>query len=97
MQTYVSLVSYTGAGVANMKDSPVRLEKAKQAFKAFGGELKAFYLAMGQYDAVVISEAPDDATAMKAALTIAGAGAVRTETLRVFKEDEYKEIVGALP
>ncbi len=97
MQTYITLVSYTGEGVANMKDSPARLEKARQVYKALGGELKAFYLAMGRYDAVVFSEAPDNATAMKAALTVAGAGAVRTETLRVFKEDEYKEIVGALP
>ena len=97
MQTYISLLSFTEKGVANLKQSPERLEKAKQVFKMFGGELKAFYLAMGKYDAVVISEGPDDQSAIKAAMTIAGAGAVRTHTMRIFKEDEYREIIAALP
>ena len=47
---------------------------------------------MGRYDIVTISEAPDDATAAKVALTVDSAGNVTTETLRVFNEDEYREI-----
>jgi len=52
---------------------------------------------MGRYDIVTISEAPDDAAAAKAALTVGSAGNVTTETLRAFTEDEYREIVAALP
>jgi uncharacterized protein with GYD domain len=63
----------------------------------YGSELKAFYLTMGRYDIVTISEAPDDATAAKVALTVGSAGNVTTETLRAFNEDEYREIVAALP
>jgi uncharacterized protein with GYD domain len=33
-----------------------RLDAAKNVFKSMGGELKQWYLAMGRYDAVVISE-----------------------------------------
>jgi uncharacterized protein with GYD domain len=58
--------------------------------------LKAFYLVTGQYDAVVISEAPDDATVAKFALGNASMGFIRTETLRAFSEDEYRNIVGSL-
>jgi uncharacterized protein with GYD domain len=47
---------------------------------------------MGQYDAVVISEAPDDATVAKLALAAGGRGNVRTETLRAFDEDEALRI-----
>ncbi len=54
-------------------------------------------MAMGQYDAVVVSEAPDDETVAKLVLMIGGQGAVRTETLRAFPEDEYREIIAALP
>jgi uncharacterized protein with GYD domain len=52
---------------------------------------------MGRYDIVTISEAPDDATAAKVAFTVGSAGNITTETLRAFNEDEYREIVTALP
>ena len=97
MPTYVTLISYTQRGVENMKESPARLEAAKEVFKSMGAELKAFYLAMGRYDAVVISEGPNDETATKLALTIGSAGAVRTETMRVFNEDEYRQLISELP
>lgn len=97
MATYISLIRYTQQGVENMKQSPARLDAAKQVFQAMGAELKGFYLVMGQYDAVVVSEGPDDETAVKLALAIGSAGAIRTETLRAFTEDEYRNIIAALP
>ena len=48
------------AGIRNIKEGPSRLENAKKAFQAAGGELKQFYLAMGKYDIVIVSEAPSD-------------------------------------
>jgi uncharacterized protein with GYD domain len=62
-----------------------------------GAELKAFYLVMGQYDAVVISEAPNDETVGKLVLMIGAQGNIRTETLRAFTEDEYRKMITALP
>ena len=97
MATYISLISYTQEGVQKMKDSPARLEKAKKLFMSAGGDLKAFYLTMGQYDAVSIMEAPDDETATRLALIIGGQGAVRTETMRAFTEDEYRKVIAELP
>ena len=97
MSTYITLIRYTQQGIQNMKESPARLEKAKKAIKAAGGELKAFYLTMGQYDAVTISEAPSDEVYATTILTIASAGAISTETLRAFTEDEYRKIVSAIP
>ena len=97
MPTYVTLISYTQRGVENMKESPARLDAAKEVYQSMGAEIKAFYLAMGRYDAVVISEGPDDETAAKLALTIGAAGAVRTETMRVFNEDEYRKLISELP
>lgn len=97
MPTYVTLIKYTQKGVENMKESPNRLDTAKELFKSMGGEIKAYYLAMGRYDAVVIAEGPDDETATKLAITVASAGAIRTETFRVFNEDEYRKIISELP
>jgi uncharacterized protein with GYD domain len=97
MPTYIIMVSYTQKGVENIKESPARLDAARKAFQAMGAELKQFYLVMGQYDAVIVSEGPDDETAAKLALAVGSLGNVRTETLRAFTEDEYRKIVAALP
>jgi len=97
MATYITLLRFTQRGIESIKESPARLDAAKRAFQAMGAELKEFYLVMGQYDAVVIAEAPDAETATKLALAIGSAGAIRTETLRAFPEDEYRKIIAALP
>lgn len=97
MPTYINLISWTQKGIENVKGSPDRLDMAKKAFQAAGGELKEFYLVMGQYDMVVIGEMPDDETTAQVALAIGSGGAIRTETLRAFTEDEYRKIVAALP
>lgn len=96
MATYVSLLRYTEQGIRNIKESPSRLDAAKKAFQAAGAELKQFYLAMGRYDIVIISEAPDDETTAKIALGIGSLGNIRTETMRVFTESEYRKIIGSL-
>lgn len=97
MPTYISLLRFTQQGIEKIKESPARLDRARQAFQAMGAELKAFYLVMGRYDAVVISEAPNDETVGKLVLMIGAQGNVRTETLRAFTEDEYRKMIAALP
>ena len=97
MPTYITLLRYTQKGIENMKDSPNRLDNAKRAFQSMGATLKSFYLTMGRYDAVVVSEAPNDETATKVAIASASLGFVRTETLRAYAEDEYRKIIAALP
>jgi uncharacterized protein with GYD domain len=96
MPTYVTLIRYTEQGVKTFKDLPQRLEETREAGEGVGAKLIAFYLTMGQYDAVVISDAPDDQTVAKLALAAAGRGNVRTETLRAFTENEAKSIAAEL-
>ncbi len=96
MATYISLIKFTPQGIMTIKEGPARLDSGKETLKTFGSELKAFYLTMGRYDIVAISEATDDTAAAKVALAIGSAGNVTTETLRAFSEQEYREIVAAL-
>ena len=97
MPTYITLIKFTQKGVENIKESPSRLDAAKQAIQAGGGKMVAFYLTMGSYDMVCISESPDDASYAKSILAIASKGAIQTETLRAFTEDEYRKIVSEIP
>jgi uncharacterized protein with GYD domain len=99
MPTYITLFKWTQKGIENIKDSPKRLDRRKEVLKAAGGNVKAFYLTMGQYDFVIISEAPTDEAYAKTmlALSVASGGSVQTETLRAFTEDEYRKLVSTLP
>jgi uncharacterized protein with GYD domain len=96
MATFVSLVRYTEQGIRNVKDSPARLDATKKAFQAAGGELKHFFLVMGKYDIVIVSEAPDDEAAARLSLALGALGNVRTETLRAFAEPEFRKIIGSI-
>lgn len=97
MPTYITLLRFTQKGIETIKEGSARLDAAKQAYRAMGAELKAFYLVLGQYDHVVISEAPDDETMAKIALALGSRGTTRSETLRAFTEDEYRTMIAALP
>ncbi len=97
MPTYITLVRWSQQGVEKIKESPARLDAIKQLVKSAGGEVKGFYMVMGQYDLVTITEAPNDEAVAKVALTTASKGSLKTETLRAFTEDEYRKIIADLP
>ncbi len=97
MPTYITLFRYTQKGAQEIKGGPGRVDALKQAAKAAGGEIKAFYLTLGQYDGVVITEAPSDEVMASRLLQTGSMGYVQTETLRAFTESEYRKIVAALP
>lgn len=96
MPTYIALVDYTQHGVENIEASPDRLDEAKSLAESLGGEVTDFYLTMGQYDIVVVAEFPDDETYAQFALSVAKEGAVATETLKAFTEEEYREVIAGL-
>jgi uncharacterized protein with GYD domain len=96
MPTYVTLIHYTDQGVKTFKDLSNRLDETRQAGEAIGATLVGYYLTMGQYDAIAISEAPDDAVIARLALAAGARGNVRTETFRAFTEDEAKAIAAEL-
>jgi uncharacterized protein with GYD domain len=96
MPLYIALINYTDTGMRQIKDSPKRLDTARTRLREMGGELKAFYMTMGGYDAVAIYDAPDDAIAARFTLLQGGAGSIRTTTLKAFPESAYREIIASL-
>jgi uncharacterized protein with GYD domain len=96
MATYISLCSFTDQGIRTMRDLNRRLQNADQTYASFGAQLKEIYLVMGPYDYIVISEAPNDESAARVALAVAGQGNVRTQTLRAFARQELLKLVEGL-
>lgn len=98
MAAYLVQFSFTQKGMEKIKESPARVEAAKQAFRTGGGEVKAFYGILGsQYDTMFIIEAPNDEKVAEMVLAIGALGNVRTRTHRLFSEDEFKTIIASLP
>ncbi len=59
--------------------------------------MKAYYLTLGDYDGVVISEVPSGKAYTQFILSTGSQGNVRTVTLRAFPEEEYRDIIASLP
>jgi uncharacterized protein with GYD domain len=97
MATYIALLKWTESGIKNVRESPKRLEDARQAFEGAGGRVSQFYMVFGEYDAVAVIEAPDDETYARIMLQIAGRGAIKPTTLKALTESQYRNVVGSLP
>ena len=97
MPAYISLNKWTDQGVRSAKDTVKRAEAVRQSAAAMGGRVIGVWWLMGQYDSVLIFEAPDDATAMQALIASGMQGNIRTSTMRAFSEDEMTRILAGLP
>jgi uncharacterized protein with GYD domain len=95
MPHFITLVRYTNQGITKIKESPSRLDAAKKAAEREGGTIHAWYLTMGRYDAVLISEFPTDEACAKFTLSAGALGNVSTETLKAFPEADYRKICGS--
>ena len=96
MTTYVALANWTDQGARAISDSPRRLDAARKALEEMGGRFVSFLMTMGEYDFVLVYEAPDDAVAARFALLLGKQGSVRTKTLKAFPEPAYRAIIESL-
>lgn len=93
MPTYVNLIRFTEQGVRNYQDTVDRAEAYRESIERAGGRLLHEVWTMGDYDIVVLFEAPDDETATSLALGVCSLGNVRTATTRAFTAEEMRSIV----
>jgi len=80
MATYIALLQYTDQGIRNVKDTT----KGAAAAAKMGAKITELFWTLGQYDLVIVAEAPDDQTMAAAMLKLASLGNVKSQTLRGF-------------
>ena len=93
MAKYLITASYTADGVKGlMKDGgSKRQQAAEAAVKSVGGRMEAFYFAFGQHDAIVLIDAPDNASVAAASMAINASGAVQTKTVVLLTAEEVDQ------
>ena len=96
MTTYIALANWTDQGMRAIGDSAKRWDATKKILQDMGGRVRDFYMTMGEYDLILVYEAPDDAVAARFTLMLGRLGNVRTKTLKTFHEQAYREIVNSL-
>ena len=96
MPVYINLINYTDQGLRNVRKSTNRADGARQMAEELGGRIDQFYLTMGSYDIVAITEFPDDATAATFVLRVGALGNIKATTLKAFQEDAYRMIIDAV-
>jgi uncharacterized protein with GYD domain len=94
MPSYVTLFNWTEQGVRNFKDTVDRFEAAQHQLESLGVRFTEIRWTLGSYDIVGLVEAPDDESLAAGMLAVAGAGNIRTTTLRAFSRDEMRGVVG---
>ena len=96
MAAFIMLGHFSDQGIRSVKDTTKRVETVKAAAKKLGITVKDVYWTLGQYDTVLIAEAPDEATMTAFGLTVGAHGNVRTQTLRAFSAEEMGRIIGKM-
>jgi uncharacterized protein with GYD domain len=97
MPTYVALVRWTDQGVKNAKGAVDRANQGRAAIEKAGGRVVGLWWTQGAYDAVLVTEWPDDESASVFALSYASTGNVRSETMRAYTSEEMQRILQKLP
>ena len=95
MPLYMTQFAYTTEAWAALVDSPEdRSAPVRELVEAMGGRLIGWYLSMGEYDGLLIYEAPDGASAGAAVLRAGSRGHLRaTKTTPLFGAEEALEIM----
>ena len=96
MATYLIQSQWTDQGIRSVKDSAKRLDLGKKKLKEMGGEIKAFYLTTGPYDMLAVVDVPNDEVLAVHLLWLGSQGNLRTQTVKAFTEDQFRNIVGGL-
>ncbi len=96
MPVYISLINLTDQGIRSIKDDPNRVKSAAQFAQREGVRILSEWWTMGQYDAIMITEAPDDETINRFLLGAGRQGNIRTTTMRGFTQDEIMGIIQRL-
>lgn len=93
MATFITTIRFTQQGIKGIDQTTRRASVFKAAAKKLGVKVKDIYWTLGDYDGLLILEAPDDETATTAMLHLGAMGNVHTTTVRAFNAAEMDKIL----
>jgi uncharacterized protein with GYD domain len=93
MATFITTIKFTPQGIKDIAHTTKRAAAFRASAKKRGVKVRDMYWTLGDYDGVIILEAPDDETATTALLHLGALGNVHTTTCRAFTAGEMDAIL----
>ena len=97
MPTFIITMNWTDQGIRAIKDTPKRVQAARELGKKLGIEIKQIFVTSGESDVLAILETANPDNIAKMAMIIGGQGNVRTRTARAWTEAEFNKLISELP
>ncbi len=96
MAKFLIKAAYTAEGIKGLlkEGGSKRKSTVEKLVKSLGGKVEVFYYAFGEYDAYVIVDLPDLATATALSLTINSTGLVTVSTTQLITPADIDAAAG---
>jgi uncharacterized protein with GYD domain len=90
MPKYLISASYSPEGLKGLQKDKAsgRRQAVTTAVEGLGGKVEGFYYALGEYDAFVIVDLPDNVAATALGVAVSAAGLARTRTTALLTVEE---------
>ena len=96
MPIFVSHVTLTTDGVNALKDATSRIEENKKLWEEAGGKLLGWYIVLGDYDYLLITEAPDEKVMAEIAVKASRRGRTQFRTYSAIPIEEFNQVARRL-
>ena len=95
MAKYLIEARYTNEGVTGLikEGGSARREATAKAVASVGGTMEAFYFALGDVDAFVIVDVPDEASLVALELVVNASGRVKSKSVKLIAPDDIDKAV----
>lgn len=96
MPIYVSHVTLTQQGMQEIKSAPDRIEETRKLWEEAGGKLVAWYVVLGDYDYLLVTEAPNEKVMTEIAIKASRRGRSQFRTFTAIPIEEFAEVAQRL-
>jgi uncharacterized protein with GYD domain len=90
MPTYVTLFNYSAEGFKELSEA--RRQQQMHLIESQGGRVIGAYGLMGQWDVLLITEFPDEKSAMRALVSTCQSGVGTTQTMPAIALEEFVQL-----
>ena len=96
MPIFVSHVTLTTKGVQALKSVPERIEENRELWRKAGGKLLHWYVVLGDYDYLLITEAPNEKVMAEIVAKASQRGRTKFQTYTAIPVEEFREVARKL-
>jgi uncharacterized protein with GYD domain len=93
MPKYLFEARYTPEGIKGLRaeGGSARVSATKTLIERLGGALEYFYFALGEADAFIVADLPDNATVAAVQMAVNGSGTITSRTVMLLTPSEIDE------